>query len=103
MKKIVFLLLLNGLISFSQEQKDTLIPKDLKEVIVIGKKAQIHEKQSKSLASIDEFLDKSSQVDMIKRGAYAWEPIINNMSTERTLITIDGMRIFGACTDKMDR
>lgn len=102
MKKIIFLLLLNGLVSFAQEQKDSLVPKDLKEVIIIGKKAQIHEKQSKSLASIDEFLDKSSQVDLIKRGAYAWEPIINSMATERTLITIDGMRIFGACTDKMD-
>ena len=102
MKKILFLLLLNGLVSFAQEQKDTLVPKDLKEVIIIGKKAKIHEKQSKSLASIDEFLDKASQVDLIKRGAYAWEPIINNMATERTLITIDGMRIFGACTDKMD-
>lgn len=102
MKKILFLLLLNGLVSFAQEQKDTLVPKDLKEVIIIGKKAKIHEKQSKSLASIDEFLDKSSQVDLIKRGAYAWEPIINSMATERTLITIDGMRIFGACTDKMD-
>ena len=24
------------------------------------------------------------------------------MATERTVVTIDGMRIFGACTDKMD-
>jgi iron complex outermembrane receptor protein len=24
------------------------------------------------------------------------------MSTERSVVTIDGMRIFGACTDKMD-
>ncbi|MDD3005286.1 TonB-dependent receptor, partial [Flavobacterium sp.] len=102
MKKIIFLLLLNGLVSFAQEQKDTLVPKDLKEVIIINKKTPIHEKQFKSLASIDEFLDKSNAVDMIKRGAYAWEPIINGMATERTLITIDGMRIFGACTDKMD-
>lgn len=30
-----------------------------------------------------------------------WEPIINNMTTERTLVTIDGM-VTGACTDKMD-
>jgi iron complex outermembrane receptor protein len=102
MKKIIFLWLLNSLISFAQEQKDTLVPKELREVIVIGKKAQVYEKQSKWLTSIDEFLDKSSSVDLIKRGAYAWEPIINNMSIERTLITIDGMRIFGACTDKMD-
>jgi iron complex outermembrane receptor protein len=101
-KTIVLLLLITFSFSFSQEQKDTLIPKDLNEVIVIGKKAQIHEKQGKSLATIDEFLQKGNKVDMIKRGAYAWEPIINSMATERTLITIDGMRIFGACTDKMD-
>ncbi|GAA4033184.1 hypothetical protein GCM10022386_16990 [Flavobacterium cheonhonense] len=102
MKNILLLLLCSGFFSYAQETKDSLVPKDLKEVIVIGKKTQIHEKQSKSLATIDEFLDKGSKVDLVKRGAYAWEPLINSMATERTLITIDGMRIFGACTDKMD-
>lgn len=102
MKNIFFILLISGLFSYAQELKDSLVPKDLKEVIIIGKKAQNHEKLSKSLASIDEFLDKGSKVDMVKRGAYAWEPLINSMTSERTLITIDGMRVFGACTDKMD-
>ncbi len=88
---------------FSQAiQTDSIIPIEIKEIIVIGKKAQVSEKQSKPLTSIDDYLQKSPKVDMIKRGAYAWEPIINSMPTERTLITIDGMRIFGACTDKMD-
>ncbi len=88
---------------FSQAiQTDSIIPIEIKEIIVIGKKAQVSEKQSKPLTSIDDYLQKSPKVDMIKRGAYAWEPIINSMPTERTLVTIDGMRIFGACTDKMD-
>ena len=39
---------------------------------------------------------------MIKRGAYAWEPIINSMPTERTLVTIDGCA-FWCGTDKMDQ
>ena len=39
---------------------------------------------------------------MIKRGNYAWEPTLNNMVSERLVVTIDGMQIFGACTDKMD-
>jgi iron complex outermembrane receptor protein len=39
---------------------------------------------------------------MIKRGAYAWEPSINSMTTERISVTIDGMKIFHACTDRMD-
>lgn len=62
----------------------------------------MEENQAKSLSTLDEYLEKSSKINMIKRGGYAWEPMINNMATERTVITIDGMRIFGACTDKMD-
>lgn len=96
------LLLFYGTVVFAQEQKDSLIPKHLNEVIVIGQKKQLFEKQTKSLGTLDEYLQQSPKIDMIKRGAYAWEPIINNMASERTLITIDGMRIFGACTDKMD-
>ncbi|TRX20629.1 TonB-dependent receptor plug domain-containing protein [Flavobacterium franklandianum] len=90
-------------ISFAQEKPiDTITPKDLKEVIVIGKKSQLFQNQAKPLATIDEYLQQSTKVDMIRRGSYAWEPMINTMTTERTLITIDGMRIFSACTDKMD-
>ena len=106
MKKIRFTFFLFHLFSFvfAQDVKsDTLKPIEIKEIIVIGKKKQLYEKQSKPLTSIDDYLQKSAKVDMIKRGAYAWEPIINSMPTERTLVTIDGMRIFGACTDKMDQ
>ena len=106
MKKIVFILALQFIATLSllaQEQtNDSILPKDLNEVIVIGKKAQLSQKQSKPLATIDEYLQQSGKIEMIQRGGYAWEPIINSMATERTLITIDGMRIFGACTDKMD-
>jgi len=55
-----------------------------------------------SLASIDEHLGQLQNVSLIKRGTYAWEPAINSMQTERIGITIDGMKIFSACTDKMD-
>ncbi|WP_432670441.1 TonB-dependent receptor [Flavobacterium sp. SM2513] len=104
MKTLFFLLLLGCLtVSYSQEiQKDTLPANELNEVIVVGTKTPLHEKQFKTLATVDEFLQKSNKIDLIKRGAYAWEPLINGMATERTVITIEGMRIFGACTDKMD-
>lgn len=98
---ILLLLLFSALLA-QETKKDSLQPIQMQEVIVIGKKAQLANKQSKILTSIDDYLQKSTKVDMIKRGAYAWEPLINSMPTERTLITIDGMRIFGACTDKMD-
>lgn len=104
MKKfLLYLTIFSFWSALSQKlERDSLVLKELKEVIVVGTKSQLHEKQSKTLASVDEFLQKSTKVDLIKRGAYAWEPIINGMATERTVITIDGMRIFGACTDKMD-
>ena len=102
MKKKLYgfvLLFFSSITLFAQNQvTDTVVPKTLNEVIVIGKKTQLYQKQTKSLAAVEEYL----QVEMIKRGGYAWEPIINSMATERTVITIDGMRVFGACTDKMD-
>jgi iron complex outermembrane receptor protein len=61
-----------------------------------------HDRQSKPTASVEEYLQSSEKVSMIKRGNYAWEPAINNMTVERISITIDGMKIFHACTDRMD-
>ncbi len=60
------------------------------------------ETDMKMAVSVDEFLASSEQISFIKRGSYAWEPLLNNMSSERAVITIDGMHVFGACTDKMD-
>ncbi|MFV0541918.1 MAG: TonB-dependent receptor plug domain-containing protein [Aestuariibaculum sp.] len=74
----------------------------LNEVIVIGERKLSNYKQEKTLSSIDDYLEKSNLVTMIKRGGYAWEPTLNNMTSERLTVTIDGMQIFGACTDKMD-
>ena len=45
-------------------------------------------------ATIDEHLSELSSVNLIRRGAYAWEPVVNNMQTERVSTTIDGMKIF---------
>ena len=44
---------------------DTITPKDLKEVIVIGKKAQLYQKQAKPLATIDEYLQQSKSQNII--------------------------------------
>nr|WP_228376545.1 TonB-dependent receptor [Chryseobacterium indologenes] len=73
----------------------------LDEIKVKGDQKKIETKM-KMAVSVDEFLASSDKISFIKRGAYAWEPLLNNMSTERSTVTIDGMHIFGACTDKMD-
>ena len=74
----------------------------LDEVTVTAIAKRKIETDLKMAVSVDEFLASSDNISFIKRGAYAWEPLLNNMSTERSTITIDGMHIFGACTDKMD-
>jgi iron complex outermembrane receptor protein len=89
---------------FTQEttvetKKDTT---KLKEIIVVAQRKLSNYRQEKTLSSIDAYLEKANKVTMIKRGNYAWEPSLNNMTTDRLNVTIDGMQIFGACTDKMD-
>lgn len=92
-----------SVVMLAQEKiKDSILPMTLNEIVVIGKKSALSQKLPKSLATIEDYLQQSSKINMVKRGAYAWEPLINSMASERTVITIDGMRIFGACTDKMD-
>ena len=90
-------------VSAQQLTPDSLRVNDLKEVVIINPITKVnHQKLRKPLSTLDEFLESSQSINMIKRGAYAWEPTMNSMSSERLSVTIDGMQIFGACTDKMD-
>ncbi|MBJ6366974.1 TonB-dependent receptor plug domain-containing protein [Snuella sedimenti] len=106
MQKIV-LVYIGVLLSMSgyTQQGEQFIRKDttqLDEVILIGQRKLSNHRQEKTLSSIDDYLEKSNKITMLKRGNYAWEATLNNMTSERLNVTIDGMQIFGACTDKMD-
>lgn len=82
--------------------KDSLSNKALQEVIVSQTAKNSKQNNTNALASVDDYLAQQENITLIRRGAYAWEPMINNMAIERTRQTIDGMQIFHACTDKMD-
>lgn len=95
--------ILAGIHSYAQlELKDSIETTLMDEIIILSKSNDASDKTPKILGSIDDYLENSSSVNMIKRGAYAWEPMLQGMSSERSVITLDGMRIYGACTDKMD-
>lgn len=105
MKKLITAVILVFCYGFivAQESNDT--KKDttkLEEITLVGRRQLSNYRQEKTLSSIDDYLEKSNKITMIKRGNYAWEPAMNNMNSERLNVTIDGMQIFGACTDKMD-
>ena len=76
---------------------------NLDEVVIVSDAGHDRKRSVKGqVASIDEHLSELRHVNLVRRGSYAWEPVVNNMQTERLSTTIDGMKIFYACTDKMD-
>ena len=78
-------------------------PHTIDEVVVVAAAGEGRKRSAKGqVASIDEHLAELSHVNLVRRGSYAWEPVVNNMQIERVSTTIDGMKIFYACTDKMD-
>ncbi|MCO5233063.1 MAG: hypothetical protein M9888_04945 [Chitinophagales bacterium] len=86
----------------SDEYLDSIANSYLLDEVIITEKKDVINKQSKVLSSLDAYLESNNAINMMKRGAYAAEPMLNGMASERSVITIDGMRIYGACTDKMD-
>ncbi|MBK8881191.1 MAG: TonB-dependent receptor [Bacteroidales bacterium] len=53
-------------------------------------------------STLDKVNARLDGMSLIKRGAYALEPQLNGFSAGQLNVTIDGMKMFGACTDKMD-
>ena len=85
-------------------QTDTIATSSQKldEVVVVSGRQGGRRSAKGQVATIDEHLKELNHVELVRRGSYAWEPMVNNMQTERLSTTIDGMKIFYACTDKMD-
>ncbi|MBO7140970.1 MAG: TonB-dependent receptor [Prevotella sp.] len=83
---------------------DTVATKtaNVDEVVIVSSRWGGKRSVKGQTASIDEHLQQLDHVSLVRRGGYAWEPMVNNMQTERLSTTIDGMKIFYACTDKMD-
>ncbi|GAB1462116.1 hypothetical protein MASR2M52_00870 [Pedobacter sp.] len=101
--KFAFVFILVPFSVYAQQETpiDSLKQVQLSSVVIVGQQ-HVANKKVKVLSSLDSYLESNSAINMIKRGAYAWEPLLNGMATERSVVTIDGMRIYGACTDKMD-
>jgi len=80
----------------------TTSSQNLDEVVIVSRSQGSKRSIKGNVASIDEHLKELNNVNLVRRGSYAWEPVVNSMQTERISTTIDGMKIFYACTDKMD-
>lgn len=58
--------------------------------------------RNSKLANTEDILSRMQGVNLIRRGAYGLEPTLRSYGSGQSNLTIDGMRIYGACTDKMD-
>lgn len=101
----LFFLIFLGFLSVHAQQKhrDSLISVSLSEIVLLAPdNSQDYKNQPKPLSGLDQYLESARHLKMIKRGAYAWEPSIHSMTSERLTLTLDGMHVFEACADKMD-
>lgn len=53
-------------------------------------------------ATLEEVLSRIPEMSLVRRGAYGMEPAVRSYSAGQINVLVDGMRIHGACTDKMD-
>lgn len=53
-------------------------------------------------AGLEEIMSRLPEVSFGRRGPYGMEPVVRGYSGGQVNLLIDGMRIYGACTDKMD-
>ncbi|MBL6446714.1 TonB-dependent receptor [Fulvivirga sp. 29W222] len=71
--------------------------------IYVGKDtAADHAIHDQQFVAVEQILEKNSSINLVRRGNFAMEPMINGMSGGQINLTIDGMKLFGACTDRMD-
>src|SRR5690606_7757114 len=76
----------------------------LQDIVVISvKDSNLLDKSAGTVQALtDKLLEQTPRVTLIKRGNFAQEPTIRGLNQGQMTISIDGMRIFGACTDRMD-
>jgi len=101
-----------GVLSFSLAQaqvvdnQDSIMKQlDLNEVVIntdqpAKKSTQFY--QSSKLSTTEDILARMEGVSMIRRGPIGMEPSLRGFSSGQINLVLDGMKVFGACTDKMD-
>lgn len=104
MKKIIILLLLPFfLLAESEQDSISNIEYKSDEIIVIDDDFNAVQKNMNTvLNSVDDLLKYNNSIDLITRANFASEAIVRGYDQNRLSVTIDGMRLFSACIDKMD-
>ena len=106
--KKILLILLIAFPVLAMAQQDSAESRNvlLKEILIQnfpGLNNSKEKRQSKNVqTSTEKVLSGVNGVTMIRRGNFAQEPTVRGLNAGQINVTIDGMTIFGACTDRMD-
>jgi len=105
--KLFALLLLCIQISYAQqEQADSLKPAvELNEVVVLEQTtagSELNFYRSNRQDGVENIIQRMAGVNLIRRGNYAPDITLHGMASGQIGLTINGMQVFGACTDRMD-
>ena len=97
---------------FSQTQQPAIIEDttrivELREVTITStqktaKQQLINFFKANSSVTLEEILSRLPEISLLRRGSYGMEPSIRSFTGGQINVLVDGMRIHGACTDKMD-
>ena len=55
-----------------------------------------------TINSTEDILKQKNEIDLISRANFAAEAVVRGYTQDRLNVTVDGMRMFSACIDKMD-
>ena len=108
MKKITTIYLFALLAASAAAQNtDTLHIVNLREVSVTGIKKNTQQQlvsffKTNNAASLEDILSRLPEISLFRRGSYGMEPSIRYFNGGQINVQVDGMKIHGACTDKMD-
>ncbi len=103
---VVIILNINNLKS-QQKLDSTVKDIQLKEVVIChDDKNQQNEAfnfyRSSKINNTEDILSRIEGVNLIKRGAFGLEPTLRTYNAGQINIMVNGMKMYGACTDKMD-
>ncbi len=104
---IIFIVLLFLTKSIIAQVADSAVNFDLLQTVTVTAGAEkkstlMRFLQSQYFSSVDDILSRMQSMSVIRRGSYGQETVIRGLNGGQINMTIDGMHLFGACTDKMD-
>ncbi|MBK9382864.1 MAG: TonB-dependent receptor plug domain-containing protein [Chitinophagaceae bacterium] len=112
-KLIISLLLINSFLLINAQLYQSTMSDDSSRIIelreiTISTNQKNHQRllvnffRSNKASTIEEIISRLPEVSLLRRGSYGMEPALRSFSGGQINVLVDGMRIHGACTDKMD-